>query len=700
MNRFIFSTIFIFININLINCSDDEADGQTQIPINVDLKSIKSEDFDILESIIEIDPSDEVKLESYKLTPKTNKKINKISFGNVDIWNPKVSKECSNITIHRRNCIYFVIKTLDNNVPIYIYLRLNNSLIGVTGVLSLLYDINYPFLSENVTKPYPLNISSNFDKLYVNHLFKQKGTYRYETFEPNKGETFGMITDNIDTIWVPTQSPMPGLGLGFCKKVRVFKQETYVRNRNDGRLRAIMVYRFLILSLIDGRTEYFKLDPETDKWVNIEINELRIGIKRFVAKNLYYFDSSESSSSDNEADKIEPYVLDILKRNKSIKYGVTNVYPFRIINLYKSDTNRIDEIKYGNQVIIKYNFEMFTMNIFNTRNEWYYVEIVIKSDVDLAEVKELGGVSLSKLGLNLYGIYYSIYDIRKEVENITRNYFLDSLEDYISGYADTDYVKYSNFYELEGGLEASDLSEEIRLKINPNYGKKEKVVPADPVTSDDKPDDSEPADPAPSHNESNAAVTNSPGSSKNTDDTTIPEGEVSSLGTSKNTDDTTIPEGEVSSLGTSKNTDDTTIPEGEVISLGTSKNTDDTTIPEGEVISLGTSKNTDYTNNLPTDFSENVDSDKKNKGKQDEVKDGKVYEKINPHSKSSKIKNDVDDKHHEFETSENGNDATVPKESLQVSVVVQQMVMEKINIVYVLPLNYQDSFQASQDFRF
>ncbi|BAM42482.1 conserved hypothetical protein [Theileria orientalis strain Shintoku] len=489
MNTFILLSVLILVNINSIVCDESEAEGQTQTSIDVDLKNIKSEDFDIIKSVIDIDPSDDNKLESYKLTPKKTKKISRVTYGNIDVWNTKISAECSNITIYSRNCVYFVLKTIENNEPSYIYFRQYKTFIGATGVLSLLYDINYPYLSNLMSKPYTLNISNNFDKLYFNYRYKQKGIYRYESFEPNEGETFGLVTDNIDTIWSPTQSPLSYIGLAFAKKVRVFKQETYVRNRQTGRGKMLLVYKFLIVVAIDNRTDYFKVDEESDKWVKIDVYELKNGIKMFAAKNLYYFDSDEPSSSDNESDRNELFALDIFKRNSKVKCAVTNVYPFRVINLFKGDVYRVNEIRYNNMPIIKYDFLMFIINIFNTRYDWYYLEIVIKSDQDLTKVKELGDFFVSKLGTGLYGIYFSIYDRRKEVENISRNSFLDSLETYVTGYGNSDYVKYANFYELNEGSEAADLSEAVKLKIDPHYGKKRPAVSrppnATPVTTTD-----------------------------------------------------------------------------------------------------------------------------------------------------------------------------------------------------------------------
>ncbi|UVC49328.1 hypothetical protein MACK_003154 [Theileria orientalis] len=691
MNRFIFSTIFILININLINCDETE----TKTPIDVDLNNIKSEDFDILKSIIEIDSNGLKKVESYKLTPKTNKKINSLIYRDSEIWNTEISAECQNITIYNLRSIYFVIKTLSNNVPNYFYLRLNNKLIGAIGVLSLVYDMNYPLVSNKAIKTYSINISSPFDKLYVNYLFKQGGRYRYESFEPNEGEGFAIISDNTETIWVASPSVTKDFGMAYCKKVRVFKEEVHVRDRETGRLKFMLVYRFLVLVLNDGMTEYRKLDIGADNWDKIDINEFNTGIKGFVRRKIFDFDSGEASSSDSESDKNKPYSLDIFKRDYKLSYSTLNFYPFRIINLFKYDTYRIDEITYNNKPIIKYGFGMFTMNIFNTPYEWYHVELVVLSYVDLTKVDELSDLFVTRLGPTIYGIYYKIYDRYKEANNISRSEFLESMEHYITDYTDSNYVKYSNIYELQGGSEATDLSEEIRLKINPDYTKPIKAVVTSPVdTRDTRPDDQPVGgDPKPvgvdNPNNPNPDGSDTGGNDdgdKKPDDNPTGDGDPSPDDKAGGNDDGDKKPDDKKPDGV-RTTGDASTPGDDTSGGNDPIRPDDTIKPEDPIKRdtkpSGQSNTTDSTNNTtgntkpPSDPEETAESLGGSKGEPDEEDEYlKESKRIPSESASSKINDDEEDNSNfkATQTSESGDDVTIPKPLVELSVVAKPVV--------------------------
>ncbi|UKJ87993.2 hypothetical protein MACJ_000435 [Theileria orientalis] len=517
MNRFIFSTIFIFININLINCSDDEADGQTQIPINVDLKNIKSEDFDIIRSIEQIGIIHDVKLESYKLTPKTNKKINKVTFGNVDIWNTEISTECSNITIYNSSFIFFVIKAPKGGLINYIHLRLKNGSLEFTGAPTLLYMINYEELKLMINKPQTLNISNEYDMLYFKHLYKQREGLRYETYEINHGEVFMEVKDEVETIW----KLKPGLN-SSCKKVRVFKQQMSVINKDTGKSEMDMVTTFVSLKLLYDGSIHFKFDVDTEKWVNINSTDFGLGIEEFIKKNINDFGPREESSSDEaeaeEGDgslKNQPNTLDIFRKNKNMNYESMNLISLRNINVSMKEGVNIHRIVYNDQTLLEEISSEFEMNIIAASDNWYYVEVIMKSENDLTKDEIHKDIVFTRATKDIYATYYQISYTDGTAGNITRGRFLEITHKEIYNSDDPNRFNFTNFYELQGGSDVGDLGHGIRLKINPRYGIEEEMVPAKPVTSNDKPDDSEPADLIPPNTNGTNNLPNVPNSQGN-----------------------------------------------------------------------------------------------------------------------------------------------------------------------------------------
>ncbi|UVC49453.1 hypothetical protein MACK_003288 [Theileria orientalis] len=514
MNRFIFSTIFILININLINCDDNDTDDQAQVPINVNLKNIKSEDFDILRFINNIGAVKRIRLDSYKLTPKTNKKINKVTFGNVDLWTTEVSTECSNITIHNNGFVFFILKAPKGGLTNYIHLRLINGSVVFTGALDLMYVMNYENLDQELNKPQILNISNDYDALYFNHRYKQKEGLRYEAYEINKGEVIMEVKDSVDTIW----KLKPGLH-SPCKKVRVFKQEMTLLDKDTGKNETDMVTTFVSIVLAYDGAVHYKFDLDTEKWVNLSSTDFGSGIEDFIKNQLNDFGQGEESSTDEveaeqgvDASADNSRTLDIFKKHKNMNYENRNLIPLRIVHVSMKERVNIDRIVYNNQTLLETLSAEFEMNVVAASGGWYYVEVIIKSENDLTKDEIHKNIVFMRATKDTYTAYFQVSNADETAGNITSGRFLEIMDKEIHNSDDLIQLKFRDFYELRVGANGAHLTDEIRLKINPYYPEEDEVVPPEPPARDHKPDGTGQGDSIPpNHNGTNNLPNDSSG---------------------------------------------------------------------------------------------------------------------------------------------------------------------------------------------
>ncbi|BAM39053.1 uncharacterized protein TOT_010000516 [Theileria orientalis strain Shintoku] len=480
MNIFILLSVLILVNINSIACVGSETDGQTQTSIEVDLKNIKSEDFDIVKLIGQIGEAYEIKLESYKLTPKTTKKINKLTFGNVDVWDTEVSTECSNITIYSQGRVFFVIKTPKGGVVNYVYLMVRNNSAMFIGALNLLYMINYDTLKLITGNPQTLNISNEYDALYFVHRYKQRGDLRYETYDLNHGEEFVEVKDDVETIWK--------LKAGYrsaCRKVRIFKQRMAVLDKVTGISHMDMVTTYVSLIMAYDGAMHFRFDFDTDKWVSISSSDFGSGIEHFITNKMNDFAQGEESSTDvvepeegEGSAENQAKILNVFRRHKSMRYESLNLVALRVVNVSFISRVSIDRIVYNDKTLLQINSAEFEVNLVSTQDEWHYVEVIIRSDSDLTKNEVYKDVELVRVTKDVYTAYFQVSYKEEKSSNISRNRFIDIAMREIQNSDRHSLIKYKNVYELEGGLETTDLSKEIKLEIDPDYGKKKPLVGA------------------------------------------------------------------------------------------------------------------------------------------------------------------------------------------------------------------------------